>query len=176
MMTLHVVQQNLHFLKQGVDLLRKLDDDTFARPTSDRPRAAGVGPHFRHCIDFYSCFLRDLASGRIDYDQRQRRPEIESRAAAAIAAIEEIIERLSAVGDDLHGRQIEVHHDEAPHEERTTAWHRTTVGRELRFLASHTVHHYALIAHLAREHGIDPGAEFGVAPATLEYWAAEVEA
>ena len=175
-MSLPVVEQNLHFLRQGVELLRRFDDPSYARPTSDRPRAAGVGPHFRHCIDFYSCFLRDLESGRIDYDRRERRPELETEVAAAITAIEDAMAGLTVLDDAINAREIEVHHDDAPGEESTTAWHRSTVGRELRFLASHTVHHYALIAHLAREHGIEPGDEFGVAPATLEYWATEVGA
>ena len=77
-MTLPVIEQNLHFLRQGVDLLRRLDDETYADPGSDRPRAAGVGSHFRHCLDFYHCFLRDLEGGRIDYDRRDRRGALES--------------------------------------------------------------------------------------------------
>ncbi len=175
-MSLPVVAQNLHFLRQGADLLRRLDDDTYARPTSDRPRAAGVGAHFRHCLDFYRCFLRDLASGRVDYDRRERRPELETRVAVALTAIESVAEGLAAIEDDQFARQLEVHHDEAPGEAPATSWQRSTVGRELRFLASHTVHHYALIAHLAREQGIEPDEEFGVAPATLEHWAAEINA
>jgi hypothetical protein len=47
------------------------------------------------------------------------------------------------------------------------------VTRELQFLASHTVHHYALIAHLARDRGVGVAPEFGVAPATLDYWASQ---
>jgi uncharacterized damage-inducible protein DinB len=43
------------------------------------------------------------------------------------------------------------------------------VGRELQFLASHTLHHYALIAALLRLQGVEPGEEFGVAPGTLEH-------
>lgn len=173
MMSLPVVEQNLHFLGQGLDLLRRFDDDTYTRPTSDRPRAAGVGPHFRHCLDFYRCFLRDLESGRIDYDLRDRGPELETSISAAIAAVETIVAELVSIDEHQAMRTIEVHHDEVPGEGVGTSWQHSTVARELRFLASHTVHHYALIAYLARELGIEPGDEFGVAPATLEFWAAQ---
>lgn len=172
-MSLPVVEQNLYFLRQGADLLRLLDDESYARPVSDRPRAAGMGPHFRHCLDFYRCFLRDLASGRIDYDTRERRPELETSVLVALATIESIIEDLASIDDQEAGRALDVHHDEVPGEEPATSWQRSTVARELRFLASHTVHHYALIAHLAREQRIEPGDEFGVAPATLEFWTAQ---
>ena len=172
-MSLPVIEQNLHFLRQGVELLRRFDDDLYAQPTSDRPRAAGVGPHFRHCLDFYLCFLRDLKSGRIDYDIRDRQPELESCALAALATVESIMADLASINEEQANREVTVHHDELPGEERVTSWQRSTVGRELRFLASHTVHHFALIAYLAREQGIEPGEEFGVAPATLEFWATQ---
>jgi hypothetical protein len=48
-------------------------------------------------------------------------------------------------------------------------WSRSTAARELQFLVSHTVHHYALIAFILRANGIDPGADFGVAPSTLAH-------
>ena len=172
-MSLPVVDQNLHFLSQGADLLRLLDDNAYCRPTGDRPRAAGVGPHFRHCLDFYRCFLRDLEGGRIDYDTRDRQPELETSVSAALATIESIMANLASINDEEAERLVDVHHDEVPGEEPVTSWQRSTVARELRFLASHTVHHYALIAHLAREQGIEPVEEFGVAPATLEFWASQ---
>lgn len=175
-MSLPVVEQNLHFLRQGAVLLRRLDDDTYARTTSDRPRAAGVGPHFRHCLDFYRCFLRDLDKGRIDYDLRDRQPELESSVEATQIAIESIAIELTAIDSDQGSREILIHHDEFPGEQPATSWQRSTVARELRFLASHTVHHFALIAHLVRQQGIEPGEEFGIAPATLEFWASRADA
>ena len=175
-MTLPVVEQNLHFLRQGADLLRRLDDETYTDPGSDRPRAAGVGAHFRHCLDFYHCFLRDLEGGRIDYDRRDRRGALESEIHAALAAVEDVMARLSLIPEERADRSVEVRHDLAPDDGSVTAWQGSTVGRELRFLASHTVHHYALIAHIVRAQGIEPGEEFGVAPATLEYWHARATA
>ena len=42
----------------------------------------------------------------------------------------------------------------------------STVGRELMFVISHTIHHNALIARLLDERAIDMGPRFGLAPAT----------
>jgi hypothetical protein len=44
------------------------------------------------------------------------------------------------------------------------------MARELGMLLSHTVHHYALIAMLLRARGIEPPADFGVAPSTRAHW------
>jgi len=54
-----------------------------------------------------------------------------------------------------------------------TEWRRPTTLRELQFLFSHTIHHYALIANLLVMQGVEIGRDhsgFGVAPSTLEYW------
>jgi hypothetical protein len=48
-------------------------------------------------------------------------------------------------------------------------WCRSSVSRELQFLLSHTVHHYALIAMTLRAAGVELDEELGVAPSTLAY-------
>lgn len=165
-----VIRQNLHFLRQAADLLRGLDDGVYAAPDGTAPRRSGIGPHLRHCLDFYLCFLRDLEGRRIDYDRRARDRGLECDLRAARAAIDEILERLERLEPARLGADLVVRADVAPFEDPEEAWSRSTVARELRFLASHTVHHFALIAPLLRQHGVDPGPEFGVAPSTLAEW------
>ncbi len=46
---------------------------------------------------------------------------------------------------------------------------RSTVGRELQFLVSHTVHHFAIIAVMHSSQGIELPPDFGIAPSTLKY-------
>ena len=170
-----VIQQNLFFLNQGRDLLQRVDDRIYVTAPENRPRAAGIGPHLRHCLDFYLCFLRDLESGRIDYDRRDRDSPVEIDRSSALETIGRIGRRIQLIETDDIERPIEVLHDRAPLEEDASCWHPSTVGRELRFLISHTVHHYALIALILRMQGVEPGDEFGVAPATLANWKSEVE-
>ena len=45
----------------------------------------------------------------------------------------------------------------------------TSVARELVFLASHTIHHMAIIGMLAEQAGVKVSADFGVHPSTLRY-------
>jgi len=171
-MRLATVEQNLQLLDQASSLLHDLDDALYA--ASDHGHA-GVGPHLRHCLDFYRCFLRDLAAGRIDYDRRERDQRVETERAAALALIDRVAAELAEVGPA--DRVLQVRVDCAPGEERAgSAWCGSSVGRELRFLVSHTVHHFALIAGVLRGHGIEPGPEFGVAPSTLSHWHATGQA
>ncbi len=52
-------------------------------------------------------------------------------------------------------------------------WSHSTVRRELQFLLSHTVHHFALIAVLLERFEIAVPDDFGIAPSTLKYWQAQ---
>lgn len=159
-----IVKQNLHLLRQGLELLSTLDADLYAAHDGGR---SPIGAHLRHCIDYYRCLLRGLDSGRVDYDARQRDPELESDPRAAVRALRELADQLSAVDPNDFSKALQVKVDTPA--ESPWAWNGSTLGRELRFLVSHTVHHYALIGMLLREYGVEPGDEFGVAPSTLEY-------
>ena len=46
---------------------------------------------------------------------------------------------------------------------------RTSVARELLFLQAHTVHHYAIIAAMARNLGLSTKPDFGLAIATKAF-------
>ncbi len=161
-----IIEQNLHFLRQGVDLLDSLAAEAYASSTDGR---SAVGAHLRHCIDYYRCFLRGLENGRIDYDARERDPRIESEPEVAKAALLEIAARLDGLAPAALERAAEIRVDTPANAPEEMAWCRSTFARELRFLNSHTVHHYALIALLLRQRGIEVSADLGVAPSTLEY-------
>jgi uncharacterized damage-inducible protein DinB len=158
---------NLHFLAQGMELLTRLDDATFA--TQLPAVGSSIGGHFRHCLDLYSCFLAGLDSGAVDYDARGRDPRIEVEREYALSVGARLTERLRALPADDGARPLRVSGDRPRREATEEDWCLSSVARELQFLRSHTVHHYALIAVLLRLHGVEVDPEFGVAPATLAY-------
>ncbi|MEP6474571.1 MAG: DinB family protein [Gemmatimonadota bacterium] len=128
-----------------------------------------VGSHFRHVLDHYTSFLTGWASGRIDYDARARDAGLETDPELAGAAAQQVIEQLEQLISAPLGRVLHVNVAVATEGHGQAEWAASTLARELAFLLSHTVHHYALIALCARLRGIDLGEEFGVAPSTLEY-------
>ncbi len=162
-----IARQNTHFLEQGLDLLAEITDPQFA--DKGLYGQASAGAHLRHVIDCYRCFLLGLDSGLVDYDSRDRDRRIETDRDFAAGAIAQVIDRLLSLPEDVLDSDLKIQVDTAAWEQGKSLWTRSTVARELQFLLSHTVHHYALIALILRGHGYDPGAEFGVAPSTLEY-------
>lgn len=160
-----LVQSNLACLAQARELVGRLADEQY-RASAPGGRG-GVGPHLRHALDHYDCFLAGVAAGTIDYDQRERDLEVESsreRALERITTAEAGIMRLRAF-DAAH--EVTVKLDSGERHSRCAS--RSTLARELQFLVSHTVHHFALVALVLRFQGIEPGPEFGVAPSTLKH-------
>ena len=157
------MQEAIELLEQGRDLLGQIGDAVFSQSL---PPAfpSGVGSHIRHCLDFYACFLRGLDSRRIDYDRRERDESIATDRKAAIAKLDGLVRQMKGLAIADEGLPVWVRLEDASSDPQ---WSRSSVGRELQSLKSHTVHHYALIAALLRLHGIEPGEEFGVSISTL---------
>ena len=79
-------------LEQGLNLIEKMDDASFA----DGGRGS-VGTHFRHCLDFASNFLSGLKSEKFDYSQRERNTGIETDRQLAIQKLSFIIQELQTI-------------------------------------------------------------------------------
>ncbi len=156
---------NLRLLEQAIALLEDLDAALYAAPP---PVPMGtVGGHVRHCLEFYERFAEGLDGGAIDYDARARDPRVERDPAHARDRLRAVAERLRALPGGCTDRPLLAIHDRD--ENGASAPGRSSVRRELLFLASHTTHHFALIAALLRLAGREPGPEFGVAASTLAY-------
>jgi len=148
-----MIETNLGWLRQALDLLERMDDTVYAASPA----------HLRHIIEFYQAFLEGAGSRQIDYDARRRDPRIERSRKAAAAAIESVMRHLRSFRALRFDAAVRVRID------NTVA--KSTVGRELQFLSSHTVHHFALIAITLRLHSVGMPPDFGVAPSTLRYQA-----
>jgi uncharacterized damage-inducible protein DinB len=161
-----LARSNVEYLRQGRALIAALDEDEYAGTAPSSPRG-GVGAHFRHVLDHYGCLLTGLAGGSVDYDAREREVELEQRREFALERIDATVAALERLPPSAGKRELEVSVDCDEPGRRSAS--RSSLARELQFLVSHTVHHYAVIALLLRSRGIEPGRDFGVAPSTLRY-------
>ena len=152
-------------LQQGAALLERLDNTQY-NSTRGLPVRSGVGAHFRHCLEFYDNFLNGVAESRVDYQRRERDPLTETDRDFALTKIAATIDALENLPVHDGATALLVRVEDAA----ADSWCQSSIGRELQSLLSHTIHHYALIALMLRLNGVEPGAEFGVAPSTLTYW------
>ena len=156
------LKQNIIALKQGAVLLKELSDEAFV--TSEQTVfESTIGGHFRHNLDHYNCFLKGIKNGHVDYSERERNRLIEENRSYALAEINQIQLGLTGLlqteGYPHICIECNVGHGLAI----------SSIQRELEFLLSHTIHHYAIIVIMCRLQGVNIDDEFGVDPSTLDY-------
>ena len=148
-------------LERGIRIAGEVSRDAY---TAAMNGGASAGAHLRHNLDFVNALLNGLAERRVDYADRPRDPLVETHRGHAIEQMRFAISRLENLTPDILGRIVMVRS-----EIDADIWHTSSVSREIEFVHSHTVHHYALIARQLASAGFDVGADVGVAPSTLRY-------
>jgi hypothetical protein len=153
----------LALLREMRSMIERVDDDGYAAPAPGRS-SGGIGSHVRHCLDHIHALVAATRSGFCAYDRRERGTRVESSRTVALGVIADLEARLSQLDCRLFEWPVEVETqiDASGSMFVTTS----TVGRELVFVASHTVHHNAIVAQLLRMRGIEMGSRFGLAPST----------
>jgi len=162
----NTIQPLLALLRQLHEVIGTLSPQQYAQE-HERTFKSSIGGHVRHSLDHIAALLAGVREGLIDYDARQRGTDIESQRNAALDAMRQLDDQLADLGDDDLARCVRVRlslsADAPPHEVNSS------IGREAAFVMSHTIHHNAIIAAMARGLGVEPPAAFGFAPSTLAY-------
>lgn len=154
------------YLQQGYDLVSGLDSVQYTLPHA-ACFGGTVGGHIRHCLDHFERLLEGISTGNVDYDCRERGgpSELEPEAAAQrILLISRLLEQSEGSLDEE--KEILVKLDCGGDEAH---WKRSTVGRELQFLVSHMVHHFAIIGIMCQSVGKELPENFGLAPSTIRH-------
>jgi uncharacterized damage-inducible protein DinB len=154
-------------LEQARDLVLKLDADVFAR--GGPAGSASVGAHLRHCLEAFESLFAGLARGTVNYDDRRRDARVEHEPLIALERIEAIRDALLEGIARLPDAPLRARADE-PELPPGAGYVASTLARELRALASHSVHHFAVIALQLRIAGVALDPRFGVAPSTWARW------
>ena len=160
-----LIQSNMEALREGEELIGLLEPGQYSLGYKPAFQST-IGAHFRHVLEHYRCFFEQQSKTIFNYDLRDRDQLLECDAEYALSTISELIEALKA----LHNQAItEPHFSVAEYmiaDEQTSVPVTTSLNRELLFLQSHTVHHYAIIGAMTRAFGKQPQDDFGVAIAT----------
>lgn len=160
-----LIDANIELLKQAERLVTAIADSDYAAPDGTL-YGSSLGQHLRHCLDHYTSFLMGLPESAIDYDHRVRAQELECSTDCAVVQIQRLQRELGdAVGLDVTGA-VQVKMDCGGSDGQ---WHASTLGRELQFLLSHTVHHFAMINGMCSQRGMTMEKDFGMAPSTIRH-------
>lgn len=169
-----IIKANREALEQGLTLLSMLNDDQYAYLGEPRFTST-IGQHVRHVVDMYLALMVDENNNLIDYDCRRRGSLIESSCVRGIEALRKVLSWLDAL-DPMHvARRTVLVKSEVSLQKSASVTLESSLMRELVFVGSHTVHHYALIKVIANDQGLHVATGFGIAPATASFLRNEVE-
>ncbi len=153
-------------VRQLAEVVEAMTDQQYTtKPVGVVP--SSIGGHVRHCLDHVDALLAGIERGAIDYDQRQRGTAIETSRQAALDAMRRQEWQLLALAryPEDHPLRLSVMLTSSQSPLRVE----TSLGRELAFVLSHTIHHNALIGVMAKLMGLPVPDRFGYAPSTLAY-------
>jgi len=163
------LREGCHFcLGQCDRLLAELTVEDYVCATE----VSSIGAHVRHILERFQCFLAGLPEQAIDYDARKRDKSLESNPQSAAFALASILRRideldLSQFANNGNIAAANVSVRESVHPQLGAVLVNSTLERELLSLISHSIHHLAIIAMLAKPLGYEFGDDFGKAPSTI---------
>ncbi len=156
-------------LRQGEELLKALLPIDYAQRVPAVFNAS-IGGHYRHCLDHFTSLLRGTGTDLVDYDHRDRDLRIETQPNYALFVTRDLRERLNALTStalaaSVHARcEVSYEHGDSPITD-------SSLARELAYCIAHAIHHFALIAVMARLMNVTLPPNFGVAPSTVAHLA-----
>lgn len=156
-----LIHLNQALIDQALDLISAMPPTVYQRPCAE-VFASSIGQHLRHCIEHYDELLMANAVPRVvAYQARPRNIEVETNSNMALSRLRFIRSQLERIGTENGPLHVSDEGLQAPLI--------SCLYRELAFLASHTVHHFALIAVIAQQFQVDVPENFGIAPSTLQH-------
>jgi len=157
------LQPIVDLLHEMHTLIERLDDVDYTMPAPGRSSGA-IGGHVRHCLDHVNAVIAATHTGICAYDRRVRGTDVEADRGAAMRAIADVIDVVQCLDQAAFDREIEV--ESQLDRSGTTIMTRSTIGRELVYVMSHTIHHNALVSMMLHARGVGTEPRFGVAPST----------
>lgn len=162
-----VLAAAIALLGQGEELLNALGTEGYNQRIAVAFNGS-IGGHYRHCLDHFASLLAGCETGTVDYDHRARDLRLETDPELAREETSILRKALGELNPDRLAERVSVQ-CEVSYEHGDSPLTRSTLGRELVYAIAHGIHHFALIAVMARLQGVELPADFGVAPSTVAH-------
>ncbi len=160
-----VIQGNLEGIEQGIELLLAMTNEQYIHQPKPFIESS-TGEHLRHILDLYRALMMTEKANVIDYDVRRRGALVESCRQTGLSELHQVKGWLESLADDPVDRKIVIC-SEVLLSEKKVAQAETTLLRELIFVSSHTVHHYAMMSVTAKLCDFQAPLHMGLAPTTI---------
>lgn len=158
---LGLIQLNSHLIAQAHGFVSCLSPIVYSEKC-ETVFSSTIGQHLRHCIEHYDELLLALNECRdVNYETRPRDLLLETDPSVALHRLSATTEALALLGNNPLPLKIL--------DTGCTSASQSSIERELQYLVSHTVHHFAIIAIIAKHFQVPVPENFGVAPSTIKH-------
>jgi uncharacterized damage-inducible protein DinB len=148
-------------------LLETVSPPQYAQRCGEQFFNATLGGHVRHCLDHVRALVEGIGAGVIDYEHRDRDTDVESDPVPALRETQRLLAGLASLEQHPGSRPVRV--VVMPARDARSLEVGSTLARELAFVLSHTIHHFAILKSMAHALGARTPATFGFAPSTLAH-------
>jgi hypothetical protein len=124
-----------------------------------------MGSHLRHVMEHHEALMLPAESASVDYDVCQRDAALEASSHVARSGRHALQRTLTATSAARFAQPLLVKR-QGGIEGECRFRGASSRGREVAFVASHTIHHFAFLATHCQQQGIPTPEGFGKAPAT----------
>ncbi len=153
-------------LEELTELINLLTDAQYVQKPVG-PVDSSVGAHVRHALDHVRHLVAAPTTGTINYDARDRGTQVESCRHSALEELAALMQQLREIHDSCGDLAVVVRTLLSADEPAIEV--RSSFGREVAFTISHTIHHNALLAAMAKTLGARAPERLGYAPSTLRH-------
>lgn len=162
-----MIESQLEIIAQGKRFLQHINKTDYQQILAPH-FSSSAGAHMRHLLDHYFAVINGSKSGLIDYNIRDRHSPAEHSPQAAIEKWLEIETWMRQLDESSLSQKLQVI-TEISLSQKINSECESNLGRELIFVSSHAVHHYSLLAVMAKLQGHPIEADLGIAPVTATY-------
>lgn len=160
-----LIQGCMHCVEQSNQLLSVVSQSDYIIASEGN---SSIGAHMRHILDRFHCFFAGLQDACVDYDDRKRDKAIENSVEATSFALASVAKQIGNLNlAEFAQKNIAVR--ESVYHQGPAIAISSTVDRELMGLITHSIHHLAIIAIIAKSFGYAMDGDFGKAPSTIVF-------
>lgn len=158
---------SLEAIEQTLNLCELLDNNSYTFKALPYVQSS-IGEHLRHILDMFFALTREPSVGVVDYDHRRRGAPVESNLEVGVDELNQVKKWLERLDSTILDKPVVIL-SEATISTQKVCEMASSLRRELLFVASHTIHHLAIIKVITTHCNIETSEHLGYAPATATY-------
>lgn len=168
-----MITSQLEILEQARLYLKGVTQEDYVEIISPN-FISSAGSHIRHIIDHYQSVISGLENNIIDYDFRLRGNKVEENPKLALERFDEIAAWMENLTSSELNQNVTLS-TEVSTSNKEIQVVQSSLARELIFVGSHAVHHYAMITQISfaqsdkNNSASKANVTFGIAPATATF-------